>query len=67
MSHIKDDTVHCEICGEETPMTGIKRCDLCYTLENSFQTLLIRNEKAAIKWLNEVKRRIDRDLLNSLT
>jgi hypothetical protein len=28
-----EPTVHCEICGDATPMTGTKRCDRCWELE----------------------------------
>ena len=27
------ETVPCELCGEQTPMTGTRRCDRCWELE----------------------------------
>ncbi len=29
----KPETVPCELCGDETPMTGTRRCDRCWELE----------------------------------
>lgn len=31
------DTVPCGICGDQTPMTGTKRCDRCWELERRIQ------------------------------
>ena len=31
------ETVPCEICGDQTPMTATKRCDRCWELERRIE------------------------------
>lgn len=40
------ELVSCGICGDDTPMTGTRRCNRCYELESR------------IKWAPELARKI---------
>ena len=42
-----EETVPCKTCGEATPMTGTKRCNGCWEVENRLDSYLRRGGRNA--------------------
>jgi hypothetical protein len=48
VNHREYETVACETCGEQTPMTGTKRCDRCWEVERRLKDYLERGSRKAL-------------------
>lgn len=48
---VRIETVPCEICGDQTPMAGTKRCNRCWELERR----ILADPELANKILLQIK------------
>ncbi len=49
----KKDEVKCEICGNNTPYIGTKRCDYCWEMEKGLRNFIRIDKNKAKEWLKD--------------
>ena len=59
MTDVDEKTVPCETCGTPTPMTGTKRCDTCFEVEQRLAGYLRRGGAKAMAFVRSALARED--------